>query len=59
MKLFEILKERGVSAAELSRATGIEQSTLSNIKKRNSGLSLENALRIADFLKIDVRELRK
>lgn len=59
MKLFEILEEKGVTAAELHRATGIRQSTLSNIKKRESGLSLENALRIADYLKIDVRELRK
>ena len=59
MKLAEILKRENVTAAELSRGTGIAQNTISNIIKRDSRLSLEYAARIAEFLKIDILELRR
>jgi transcriptional regulator with XRE-family HTH domain len=54
-EIFEgLLKRDGVSIAEVSRATGISQSVFSNWKKRNSKLSAENAMKIADYFGVTV-----
>ena len=53
--IFEaLLKERGVTVAEVSRQTGIRQSTLSNWKKRDNQLSGKNAILVADFFDVSV-----
>ena len=54
-EIFEgLLKRDGVSIAEVSRATGISASVFSNWKKRNSKLSAENAVKIADYFGVTV-----
>ena len=54
-EIFEgLLKRDGVSIAEVSRATGISQSVFSNWKKRNSKISAENAMKIADYFGVTV-----
>lgn len=52
-KIFEQLLERdGVTVADVCRATGIKQSTMSNWKKRNNRLSQKNAKKVADFFNV-------
>lgn len=56
--IFErLLKERGVSVADVCRATGIRQSTMSNWKNRRNRLSAKNAELVADYFGISVDEL--
>lgn len=57
-EIFEkLLKERGVTAAEVSAATGIKQNVLSNWKKRRGHLNFENMMKIAAFFEIPVTDL--
>ena len=52
-EFFEIaLKEKGLTVADVCRATGIRQSTLSNWKKRRNRISFDNGKKIAEFLGI-------
>ena len=54
-EVFEMLcEQRGVTVAEVSRSTGVSQSTLSNWKKRRNNLSAANAKKIADYFGVDV-----
>ena len=49
-KIFEkLMKERGVSVADVCRATGIKQSTMSNWKTRRNYITPENAMLIANY----------
>ncbi len=48
----ELLKLSGETVADVSRATGISETTLSNWKKRNSTLSLKNAVLIANHFNV-------
>lgn len=50
----ELLKERGLTVADVCRATGIRQSTMSNWKKRNNNLTPKNAKLVADFFGVSV-----
>ena len=50
----ELLEKHGLTVAEVSRATGINQSTFSNWKKRNNKLSAKNAEIIANFFNVSV-----
>ena len=53
--VFEILcKKKGITPADVSRATGIPQSTLSNWKSRQNLLSGRKAQVIADFFGVTV-----
>lgn len=57
LRLKELMKEKNVSRAELSRRVGLTETTFSNI---NSGVhlpSIENLLLIADALDVDIREM--
>jgi transcriptional regulator with XRE-family HTH domain len=57
LRLKELMKEKGVSRYELHQKVGLTETTISNI---NSGLhlpSIENLLKIAEALDVDVREL--
>lgn len=50
----KLLEMNGLTVADVCRATGIRQSTLSNWKKRNNLLSGKNAQIIADFFHVSV-----
>ena len=50
----ELLNEQGITVADVSRGTGIRQSTLSNWKKRNNLITGKNAILIANFLGVSV-----
>lgn len=58
-KIARLMEEKHETPAEFSRATGIPQNTISNWKSRNGGVSLQNALVIADHFGISVTELLK
>ena len=54
-EVFESLLElKGVTVADVSRATGISQSTLSNWKKRRNRISAANAQKLADYFGVSV-----
>lgn len=53
----ELMKKHGETAAELSRATGISNPILSQMKKRNGGLSYQNAMLIAKHYGVPVESL--
>lgn len=56
--LSEKLTERGTSVSELSRATGISRTTLTDlVKQRKNNLTLTKAKAIADFLRCPVSEI--
>lgn len=50
----QLLKERGLRTADVCKATGISQSTISNWKKRRNCLSPTNLKKIADFFGVSV-----
>lgn len=58
-KIERLLKEKGVTVAEMCASTGIRQSVMSNLKSREGNLSFENAVKVADYLGIDLSELAK
>ena len=54
-KYEKLLKERGVRSADVSKATGIKQSTLTDWKKgRTKNLSSENIGKIAAYFNVPV-----
>ena len=54
-EVFENLLElKGVTVADVSRATGISQSTLSNWKKRRNRISAANAEKLAEYFGVSV-----
>ena len=57
-EIFEALcKERGMTTADVSRATGIGQPTFANWKKRRSIISTEYGLKIANVLGVSIEYL--
>lgn len=56
-KIVALLKEKGLTVADLARATGISDSIFSNMKNRDGRLSLENAAKVAAALEIKIEEL--
>lgn len=58
-KFEELLKERGLTAADVSRATGIAQTVFSNWKTRNGNLSFENIVKVAAFLEVPLETFAK
>lgn len=56
-KIFHLMKEKHETPAEFSRATGIPQNTISNWKSRNGGVSLQNAIVIAEHFQVDLTDL--
>ena len=54
-EIFEkLLEERNLTVAEVSRATGISQSTFSNWKSRRNKLSAANAIKLSSFFNVTV-----
>lgn len=56
-KIVALLRDKGLSIADLSRATGITESVFSNLKNRGGKLSLENAAKVAAVLEAKIEEL--
>lgn len=52
-RLDSILKERKVSRRKLALSTGINEHTMSTAFRRKSGLSVDEVIRIANFLGVD------
>lgn len=55
----ELLKEKGLTAADVSRATGIAQTVFSNWKSRDGSLSFDNIVKVADFLEVPLETFAK
>lgn len=59
--MYEIIKrlaeDRGMTLAQVARASGVNESILSMMKKRGTKLSVVNAVKIARVLNVDVNEL--
>lgn len=59
--MYEIIKrlaeDRGMTIAQVARASGVSEATLSMMKKRGTRLSLVNAVKVARVLNVDVNEL--
>ena len=54
-EIFQILLRRdGITVADVSRATGIGESTFSNWKKRRNYISGENAILLSDYFGVSV-----
>ncbi len=53
-KFVRLLEEKNVTASEVSRATGIKQTTLSNWKKRKGNLNIQNAIKLANYFGVSV-----
>jgi len=58
-KFEELLKERGLTAADVSRATGIAQTVFSNWKTRDGALSFGNLAKVAAFLEVPLEAFVK
>lgn len=56
-KLEKLMAEHNETPADLSKATGISQALLSMWKKRGGKMSLQNAVKIAEHYKIEIKEL--
>ena len=54
----ELADEKGVTFADISRATGIAETTLSNMKTRNGSLSFANAALIAEYFGVPLERLK-
>lgn len=51
-RIIALLREKNITAAELSRETGIPTSNISDWKKGKSNPSVEAVAKIADFLSV-------
>ncbi len=56
-KVFETIKDRGMSQKELSRLTGIAESSISDWKRKKTNPSSENLLKICNALGMKPDEL--
>lgn len=57
-KIIERLaEEKGMTMADLSAKSGVAQNVLSNLKARGGNLSIQNAMKIATALDVDLIEL--
>ncbi len=56
-RISELLKEKGMSQADICRLTGISTALMSNYVKGKASPSLSNAVAIADALNVSLDEL--
>ena len=56
-KVFELLREKGMSQKDFSMATGIPQSTISDWRKKNTNPASDKILVICDVLDVTPYEL--
>ena len=57
LRIKEILSQKGMTLKDLSRLSGITQSNLSNYLNGNISPTLDTLIKIANHLKVDIREL--
>ena len=59
--MYEIIKrlaeDRGMTIAQVARASGVSEAVLSMMKKRGSKLNIVNAVKVARVLNVDVNDL--
>ena len=55
--ILAIAKKRGVTIADISRATNITENIFSNLKARKGNLSVGNLKKVAEFLEVPMEEL--
>ena len=53
----KLLQERGVTAYQVAKATGISQTTFTRWKQRNTRLSMKNLRKLADYFEVPVEYL--
>lgn len=58
-KFEELLKEKGLTTADVSRATGVAQTVFSNWKARGGDLSFGNLVKVAAFLEVPLETFAK
>ncbi len=56
-RIFELINKKNLKTADLAKKLDIQQSVLSNWKKRNTNPPMEYALVICEFLGITIEEL--
>lgn len=56
-RIFELIKERGLTQKEFSRRTDIAESTISDWKRRGANPASEKLLIISQVLEVSVEEL--
>jgi len=56
-RIFELMDQKGFSQLELSNATGIAQSVISDWKRKKTNPAADKLVRIARFLEVTVEEL--
>ena len=56
-RIFELINKKSLKTADLAKKLDIQQSVLSNWKKRNTNPPMEYALVICEFLGITIEEL--
>lgn len=60
--MYEVIKkladDKGVTLADVSRATGVAETTLSNLKARGGSLSFANAALIAEYFGVPLERLK-
>lgn len=56
-KFEELLRENGVNATAVSKATGVSRSVLTDWKKGRYQPKLETLQKIADYFKVDLKRL--
>lgn len=56
-RIFELIEEKHLKAAELAKLLDVKQSVLTNWKKRNTNPPMEYAIVICEFLGISIQYL--
>ncbi len=56
-RIASLAKDRGVTIAEVSRQTGVAETVFSNLKYRGGNLSIDNALKVAQFFGVTIEDL--
>ena len=58
-KIKELAEKKGVTMAEVLRATGLPESTLYSMNYRNGGMSIKNLTKIADYFGVSLDYFRE
>ena len=56
-RMFLIMEQKGITSFDLSRKTGIAQSTISDWKRKKTNPSADKIMKIAKALDVSVEEL--
>lgn len=53
-KILKLAKDKGVTLADVSRATGITESAFSNMKTRGGAMTFENVAKVAEYFGVSL-----